>query len=491
MGLSSTLNIAQSALTTNAALTTLLSRNIAGVNDPAYARRTANLTTSPSGAVVFASVSRAGDAALFGHVLSANADAASAQALSDGLDLLESTVNLTAASASTNATGGSSPSALLGAFASALQQYESTPDNSASGQGAITAARTLASSLNAASATVQGVRLQADQNIAGAVGEVNGLLAQFATANTAIVLGTASGTDVSDALDSRNKILTSLSQDMGIITTSNPDGSMDIFTDGGVTLFQGVARTVSFAPTDTFTAGTVGGTVFADGTPITGAAAAMPLQSGKIAGLATLRDSTAVAYGNQLDQIASGLVDAFTETDANGANPVQGLFTGAASGAGTAGFAASLAVNANADPSRGGDVTRLRDGGIGAPGDPAYRSNAGGNAAYSAHLTSLVSSLKSSRSFDPASGGVAQGTLGDYADSSVSWLEVTRQAASTAATDQGTLATQKAASLSSETGVNLDEQLSRMLDLEHSYQASAELISTVKTMYDALFSAIH
>ena len=291
MGLSSTLNIAQSALNTNAALTTLLSRNVAGVNDPNYSRRTANLTTDANGAAVFTSVSRASDPALFGHVLGANADAASAKVLADGLDELESTVNLTAASATTEAVG-SSPSALLGAFGSALQQYETSPDNTASGQGAIIAARALTSSLNAASTTVQGVRARADQDIGGAVAEVNGLLTQFADANTAIVHGTALGSDVSDALDARDKILTSLSQDMGIVTTSNPDGGMDIFTDGGATLFQGVPRTVSFSPTNTFTAGTVGGTVFVDGSAVTGAGASMTLRSGKIAGLATLRDTS-------------------------------------------------------------------------------------------------------------------------------------------------------------------------------------------------------
>ncbi len=492
MGLSSTLNIAQSALNTNAALTTLLSRNIAGVNDPNYARRTANLTTDASGAAVLASVSRSTDPALFGHVLSANSDAASSQALSDGLDQLESTVNLTAASATTNASGSTtSPSALLGAFASALQQYESSPDNTASGQGALAAARALTTSLNAASTTVQGVRAQADQDIGSAVGEVNGLLGQFAAVNATIVQGTASGADVSDALDSRDKILTSLSQDMGIMTTSNPDGSMDIFTDSGATLFQGVPRTVSFTPTNTFTAGTVAGTVYVDGTAVTGASAATPLKGGKIAGLATLRDTVTVSYQNQLDQIAGGLVDAFTETKAGGGDPVQGLFTGTAAGAGVTGLASAIAVNPNADPAQGGDVTRLRDGGVGDPSDPAYNTNPSGGAAYSAHLTSLVAALGAGRSFDPSTGGVPQGSLGDFADSSVSWLEVSRQTASTAAADQGTLATQKAASLTSETGVNLDDQLSKMLDLEHSYQASAELISTVKSMFDSLFAAVH
>ena len=53
-------------------------------------------------------------------------------------------------------------------------------------------------------------------------------------------------------------------------------------------------------------------------------------------------------------------------------------------------------------------------------------------------------------------------------------------------------AVQSAAStaLSNATGVNLDTELSNMLALEQSYQASAKLINTVNTLYSSLFSAI-
>jgi flagellar hook-associated protein 1 FlgK len=45
--------------------------------------------------------------------------------------------------------------------------------------------------------------------------------------------------------------------------------------------------------------------------------------------------------------------------------------------------------------------------------------------------------------------------------------------------------------LSNSTGVNIDEEMSMMLDLEHSYQASARMISTVDNMLAALMNAIH
>ena len=78
MGLSATLNIAQSALATNAALSSLVSRNIAGVNDTSYTRKIANLSTIDGGAGSTVSVSRATDVALFGSLLSSTSESASA-----------------------------------------------------------------------------------------------------------------------------------------------------------------------------------------------------------------------------------------------------------------------------------------------------------------------------------------------------------------------------------------------------------------------------
>ena len=72
----------------------------------------------------------------------------------------------------------------------------------------------------------------------------------------------------------------------------------------------------------------------------------------------------------------------------------------------------------------------------------------------------------------------------------MSWLETERQAASTASTNKAAVVTQTTTNLSSATGVNLDDQLSKMLDLEHSYQASAELLTTVKSMLDSLLAAV-
>ena len=62
----------------------------------------------------------------------------------------------------------------------------------------------MATNLNQASQTVQSVRKQADSGIARP-SDVNSLLTQFQTVNTAIVKGKVSGSDITDALDTRDR----------------------------------------------------------------------------------------------------------------------------------------------------------------------------------------------------------------------------------------------------------------------------------------------
>ena len=56
MSLTTTLNIAQAALSANAALSTIVSRNIAGVNDPNYSTKIGRLETTQGGGVRVAGV---------------------------------------------------------------------------------------------------------------------------------------------------------------------------------------------------------------------------------------------------------------------------------------------------------------------------------------------------------------------------------------------------------------------------------------------------
>ncbi len=491
MGLNTATNIAQSALSVVSAQTAVLTRNIANANDSSGAStKTANIVSVPGSGAQVISITRAQNLTLFENVLNATSSSATQSAISSGLDQLQQTIGATS-----DATDAQSPSTLLSNFTNALQTYESSPSDSSLADAAVSAAGTLASSLNSATTTVQGVREQADADMSQSVTQINSLLQQFQTLNTQVVNGTATGADVTDALDSRDAVLTQLAQQIGVTTVSNPNGGLNIYTDSGVTLFQGTARTVSFTPTTTYTAGTSGNAVTVDGVPVTGSSTTMGIQSGALAGYANLRDNVAVTYQNQLDSIAGALINATGETDqsGNGGAEQPGLFTTAgatAMPASTTGLAGAIEVNASVDPNQGGNAMLLRDGGISDTANSNYTYNTTGDASYSGRIDQILSNLSATASFSSSGGIGTSATLSTYASNSVSWLQGQRSTVSAASTYQNTLLTQATTALSSSTGVNIDTQMSQMLNLENSYEASSKLISTISSMFTGFMSAL-
>jgi flagellar hook-associated protein 1 FlgK len=499
MSLSSALSIINSAFVANAAQSAVISSNISNAGTKSYAREIANLATTASGGVEVASVGREANAALLEQVNMSTSAAAYQQALSGGLTTLANTVsdNSSATSSSGATANGNSPSAMLANVQSALETYDASPTSTSAAQGVVTAADDLAQSLNTGAAAVQSVRETADSDMASAVNTVNSLLTQFTSVNNAIVAGTATGADVSSAEDTRDSILTQLSQEIGISTVANSDGSTSIYTDSGVTLFQDTPSTVSFTPTATLADGVSGNAVTVDGVPITGATSPMPIQSGTLAGLANLRDVVAPQYGAQLDQISDGLISAFSESDQTGgtAPTLPGLFTvpgatGVPSTSATTGLASEIEVNANVDPSQGGNVNLLRDGGIADPTNSAYTYNTTGAASYTGRIAQLISATTSTQSFNSAAGLGTSSSLNDYADASVSWLQSQHQQASNQLDYQNSLVSQATTAASNATGVNLDTEMTNMLSIENSYTTTAKLLTTVNAMFTSLLSAV-
>jgi flagellar hook-associated protein 1 FlgK len=311
------------------------------------------------------------------------------------------------------------------------------------------------------------------------------------------------GSDITDLLDSRDNILQQLSAQIGITTTTGANNDMSISTDSGVTLFQETARTVSFTPTTTYTASTTGNSVMVDGVPVTGVNSPMPITSGALAGLSTLRDVTAVTYQNQLDQIAGGLINDFAESDQTGSGaPTQsGLFT--YSGASSAlsipisisnmtGLAGEIQIAPSVDPTQGGSATLLRDGGIAnSSGTSTYTYNTIGAASYTTRLDSLITAMSQTQTFGSSGQILTSASLSSYANASLGWLDAQQQTASNAKDYQSTLLSSAATALSNGTGTSLDTEMSKMLDLENTYSASAKLMSTINDMYTALFTDLN
>lgn len=487
MSLTSSLSSARSSLFATGEQSSVVSRNIANAGVPLYSRKSVEVVTTPGSGVRTAQVVRAEEPALFRTMLGANSDASAQQVVVDALDILNTTIN--------DVEQDASPAGLLAKFSDALQSFSSQPQSQLAAEGAVRAARNLSNGLNDASNVVQKARQDADAAMASSVERINTLLARFDTVNKEIVSGTQSGVDVTDALDTRDQILNDLSSQIGVRTSIRGDGDMAVYTDSGVTLYDRGARSVSFEPTVSPVPGQPGNAVIVDGVPVTGAGAMMPLQSGALVGYASVRDDITVTYQRQLDQVGRALIETFAESDQSGGGQpdVPGLFTYGAGDMPTGiidGLALTLSVNKNVDPDAGGLAVRLRDGGISDPSSPNYIYNTTGAASYTDRLNELATKFGQAQSFDTSAGLQPSGTLLDYSSSSVAWLQERRKIAGDAHDYLSTLYQRATESHSKVTGVNLDEEMSTMLELERSYQSSSKIINVVDQMYSALFAAI-
>ena len=482
MSLSSALSIAQSALLATSKQTSVVSRNVADASNPDYTRRIAVVTSTAPGARSV-EIQRTANDLLFRQNLSALSAWSGQSALYNGMDQLDLSVN--------GVDNASSPSTAIVNLQKALQLYATTPSNQNLGTSVIDAAKQVVNSLNSGTKAIQDFRTQADSQIATAVDDLNSLLGQFQDANTAVISGTRSGTDVSDALDQRDALLKKISEYVPVSTFTRGDNDMVITTKDGSTLFETVPRSVTFAPSAGYSAGTPGNTVYIDNVPVSAGTGDNATADGKLAGLLKLRDGVASTMQSQLDEIARGLVTAFAETAPSQPN-AAGLFTWSGAPAippaGTLvdGLAGSISVNAAFDPSAGGNPALLRDGGA---NGAAYVVNTGG-ASYSDLLISYGNKLDQPMAFDTSAGITVSSGVSDYAANAIGWFEGVRQQASTNADSKQALAARTAEALSNDTGVNVDQEMSLLLDLEHTYQASAHMMKTVSDMLDALMSAV-
>ncbi|MBX3566821.1 MAG: flagellar hook-associated protein FlgK [Rhizobiaceae bacterium] len=483
MSLSTAFNIAQSSLFNNGRQTSILSRNIQEVGNTDYSRRLAVLASTLPGAQVV-TIQRNTNEQIFRQNLSSLSSWAGQSALSDGLEQLETLVN--------GVNNAGSAATAIGKLQEALQAYSAAPSNGTLAANAVDAARQVVNALNTGTSAIQSVRTDADSQIGNAVTDLNNLLSQFKQANDTVIAGGRSGKDVSDALDQRDALLKKIAEYVPVNTLTRSDGDMVLTTKDGVTLFETVPRTVSFSPTASFGATTTGNPVYVDGVPVALASGGNTDASGKIAGLLQLRDGVATTMQGQLDEVARGLVSAFAETGTGVAN-AAGLFTWAggpqvpADGTLVTGLAGSIRLNAAFDPSSGGNATLLRDGGA---NGAAYVKNTTGAAGYNTLLLSYGSRLDEPMTFDAAAGLTASRSVSDYSTASIGWFSALRQDASTALQNKEALSARLTEALSNATGVNVDTEMSLLLELENTYQATSRIIKAVDDMMATLFAAV-
>jgi flagellar hook-associated protein 1 FlgK len=200
-----------------------------------------------------------------------------------------------------------------------------------------------------------------------------------------------------------------------------------------------------------------------------------------------LRDQSLPQFQAQLDEFSQTLSETFSNagltlfTDINGAVPANAPATA------SIGYANQIQVSQLVQ----NDPTRLRDGDIAMPGT---------GAANSTLLRTIVDSvLGSNQTFQTAGLGPnsnlsttlpASTDFVTFASDLVSY-QVNQRANATSQLESATsLRDQLKTRLSDQSGVNLDTEVSLLIQLQRSYSSSAQVVSTNRQMFNDLISIV-
>ena len=464
------LRSAQTSLQINAARSATVASNVGRAGEEGYARRDVPTTTDAAGARALR-VRRAHDAALDAAHLHARSQASVASSNAASLDALRGLMGGTQAEGS--------PHALLLDLRAGLQRFAAAPGSMPGAVSAIDRARDAATGLNRIADGIAALRTGADEDIARDMDALRDLVARFGEENGAVVAANRQGRDASDAMDARARTLGAISDLVGVHVRARSHGDMVLLAGGpgGPVLHEAIGRPLGFAPSGVLGSSGGGNKPLFDGQEVG------PEIGGRIGAALLLRDRIAPEEAARVDALAAGLIDAFADTD--GTTGAPGLFIDTGSGPVT-GIAGRIALNPLHDPDRGGDPLALRDG---VPGGPLAGRNPERDAGFAALLIERIEALDAPRPFDPSLGLGADASLLGAAAAQVGQIDRARSDALGVREGSSAALTRAATAHSNAVGVNVDEEMALLIEIEQSHRAAARIIAAVDGMLDDLFAA--
>lgn len=462
MGLLPLLDIARSGLLAHEFSLSVIGHNIANVHTPGYTRQRALLAevqgAGPLGFAVGRGVRIAGVEQLLDGFLErrryavateASGTAARRDALAGLAALYDEIANPTLVPA-------------LNGFFDAAEGLQRNPSGLAERGALLAAARTMASGLTARAAALASEQRALDGEVSGLVGRANAAIDRLAALNVQITNASVAGPGAANALrDERARVLDELSALVPVTTSEAAGGALTVSVGGAVAVQGGNVLTRL-----TTTAGAAG----LDGQPLHGVAFAgggSPgglLADGELGAILGVRDGDLVQAATNLNAFAQAFASAVNGVQTHPAardldgNPTAAvpLFTGTTAG--------TIAV-AITDPRR-----------IAAARSTALGDNQ--NALALAALRDAGQAALGGATFVGWLGGEQARIAGAASDADA--------AARSAAFFASELATQREAV----SGVSLEEELARLVEVQHAFQASAKLVSVADELLDDLLQMV-
>jgi flagellar hook-associated protein 1 FlgK len=393
-------------------------------------------------------------------------------------------------------------SSMIGAVQDSFSTLLQDPTNQTQQSAVVAAASQLTQGLNQQSnAIVQG-RQTAQNDIVSGVTQLNQALGQIGTLDQQITLAQATGGSVASLLDARNTAMSSVAALTGATAITQPNGSILVVAPGG-TLLPTDGTQITTQPATMAPGNASPPAINLGGQDITAA-----LSGGSLGANITLRDQTLPTRQAGLDQVAQTLASRFADqgltlfTDSSGAVPSAGTPVQA----GYVGFSGTIQVNpqVQANPALVRDGTTAIAGS--ATGATAFTPNpTGGPAGFNTLITRVLNQTFGTeeqpgvpQAAAPTTGLGPLGNLSLTTSGSASISDLATVLTASQAQQSSnvsaqllsaqTLQTGTATRINSQSGVNIDAEMSHMIELQNAYGANAKILATLQTMFTTLLT---
>jgi flagellar hook-associated protein 1 FlgK len=283
------------------------SNNIANANTPGYVKESVNLTAaapesngvlSVGNGVVVSGISRSFNQATANQLNASQSSLGNLNALQNYSSQIDNLVGTTAGGLSTT----------LQNFYSAWSDVANNPTSTATRQALLGKAQSVAASFQSTGSQLDALNSDINSRITSDVQQINTLGTSISVLNKQIVISTAQngGQPPNELIDQRDQLVSNLSSLTGISTTTDSNGSLNVFLGNGQPLvLQGATTTLTTIPNQFDASQLEVSTSTSNGNPISSAIA-----SGDLGGLLAARSQIVDPAKNQLGQIAT----AFAQT---------------------------------------------------------------------------------------------------------------------------------------------------------------------------------
>lgn len=522
----------------------VVSRNIANSSTEGYTRKTISLQNQIVGSqgqgVIAGEIERTVNASLQKEIRRGNSIGEAMRVREDFFGRLELAFG--------SPGDESSISAQLTDLGNAFRALAAQPDSSTQQQSVLAEARAFATAANGLSATIQSLRLDAEQTIKAAVTTIGMTVEQVDRLNQQIVQANGLGQSTADLEDKRDVLLNNIAKDIDVTFFERPNGDVWILTQSGRQILDGTPTEVTFNVKSSINAsmtyddGALGGIMLGDVDITT------EIRGGRLRGLLDMRDDHLVTAQRQLDELTARVAQTFALSDLDLFNygdtetVLNGRATAAIESAGSTTFTiddatdvavgmqlrfgnhsttytvtdvsgTTITIRPPSGATTGLDVdipagTSLilaaapSDLSIGIAASLALNSDIeaapwrlrdgtsvatpGSVAQENSIPRAIVDAFERLQPFSAGPGLGESLTLTGYAGALITSQSNRRASAKDSLESQLALNEQIANRYQSDSGVNVDRELALMIEIQNAYAASAKVIQATRDMFDEL-----